>query len=76
MNPPTSGLPPITGRFRKRIARDLFLAMGTGVALANAWWRMFHVRKLRDVDEYTRKVQEDIAMEAAWMQQGSADSAA
>ncbi|KAJ3092650.1 hypothetical protein HK102_004889 [Quaeritorhiza haematococci] len=56
---------PITGRFRKRIVKDLFFSISIGTAFAVYFWNGVHVPYVQERVTYINKVKKEIEAEHA-----------
>ncbi|KAI8819867.1 uncharacterized protein EV422DRAFT_568325 [Fimicolochytrium jonesii] len=58
-----SSLAPITGRFKKRVVRDLVGSITFGTAAAYYWWNNSHLPKMAEYKAYDSKVRAELIAE-------------
>jgi hypothetical protein len=60
----TSAIQPITGRFQRRIVRDIVLSLSFGTAIASAFYYSHTRPKLQKFKDYDRKIKQETTQEA------------
>ncbi|KAJ3186339.1 hypothetical protein HDU85_007779 [Gaertneriomyces sp. JEL0708] len=58
-----SAVAPMTGRFRRKVIRDLVGSVSLGLVFGYTWWYGFHLPKMQHWKAYDQKVREEILAE-------------
>ena len=60
-----SAIQPITGRFKRRVFRDIAGSVGLGMFFGAIWWYGIHIPSFKKFKEYNAQILEEIKKENA-----------